>query len=86
MAVSIFRFAELCLLLDPGKPPKNDKVEILSDATRLLSQLRDEEKNLKEANESLKDSIKNLKVSDLSRLLPCMVYTVFCPYSGHLSL
>lgn len=84
MAVTISRFAELCLLLDPGKPPKSDKIEILRYATRLLSQLRNEDKNLKEANESLKDSIKNMKVTDLSRLLPCMANIIFCTYS-HLS-
>ncbi|BAS94356.1 Os05g0455400, partial [Oryza sativa Japonica Group] len=45
----------------PGKPPRADKVSILSDAARLLSQLRAEAQKLKSSNESLQDSIKSLK-------------------------
>jgi len=56
------RFNELCAILEPGKPPKADKVAILSDATRLLNQLRTEAQKLKQSNESLQDSIKSLKV------------------------
>lgn len=48
--------------MEPGKPPKADKVAILSDAARLLNQLRAEAQKLKQSNESLQDSIKNLKV------------------------
>ncbi|KAM3404469.1 hypothetical protein ACQJBY_007518 [Aegilops geniculata] len=55
------RFSELCAVLEPGKPPKADKVAILSDATRLLDQLRAEAQKLKASNESLQDSIKSLK-------------------------
>jgi FtsZ-binding cell division protein ZapB len=55
------RFNELCAILEPGKPPKADKVAILSDAARLLSQLRAEAQKLKQSNESLQDSIKSLK-------------------------
>ncbi|XP_068643877.1 transcription factor ILR3-like [Aristolochia californica] len=55
------RFVELCSILDPGRPPKSDKVIILSDAARLLKQLRVEEQKLKETNEALQDTIKNLK-------------------------
>ncbi|KAI4967329.1 hypothetical protein ZWY2020_028385 [Hordeum vulgare] len=55
------RFNELCAVLEPGKPPKADKVAILSDATRLLDQLRAEAQQLKSSNESLQDSIKSLK-------------------------
>ncbi|XP_039128039.1 transcription factor ILR3-like isoform X2 [Dioscorea cayenensis subsp. rotundata] len=55
------RFAELCSILDPGKPPKADKVAILTDANRLLKQLRLEAQKLKESNEALQVSIKNLK-------------------------
>jgi hypothetical protein len=49
--------------LEPGKPPKADKVAILSDAARLLEQLRSEAQKLKTSNESLQDSIKSLKVN-----------------------
>jgi hypothetical protein len=56
------RFNELCAILEPGKPPKADKVAILSDAARLLNQLRTEAQKLKQSNESLQDSIKSLKV------------------------
>ncbi|CAD6341922.1 unnamed protein product [Miscanthus lutarioriparius] len=55
------RFNELCAILEPGKPPKADKVAILSDAARLLNQLRTEAQKLKQSNESLQDSIKSLK-------------------------
>ncbi|CAM0955235.1 unnamed protein product [Alopecurus aequalis] len=55
------RFNELCAVLEPGKPPKADKVAILSDAARLLEQLRTEAEKLKTSNESLQDSIKSLK-------------------------
>uniref|UniRef100_A0A0D9WH81 BHLH domain-containing protein n=1 Tax=Leersia perrieri TaxID=77586 RepID=A0A0D9WH81_9ORYZ len=57
----IFRFNELSAVLEPGKTPKADKVAILSDASRLLSQLRAEAQKLKSSNESLQDSIKSLK-------------------------
>lgn len=50
--------------MDPGKPPKTDKFAILSDATRLLNQLRLEAKKFRESNEALQDAIKNLKVSN----------------------
>uniref|UniRef100_A0A0D9WH82 BHLH domain-containing protein n=1 Tax=Leersia perrieri TaxID=77586 RepID=A0A0D9WH82_9ORYZ len=55
------RFNELSAVLEPGKTPKADKVAILSDASRLLSQLRAEAQKLKSSNESLQDSIKSLK-------------------------
>ncbi|KAL5232412.1 hypothetical protein ABZP36_031188 [Zizania latifolia] len=55
------RFNELSGILEPGKPPKADKVAILSDAARLLSQLRAEAQKLKGSNKSLHDSIKSLK-------------------------
>uniref|UniRef100_J3M7T1 BHLH domain-containing protein n=1 Tax=Oryza brachyantha TaxID=4533 RepID=J3M7T1_ORYBR len=60
------RFNELSAILEPGKPPKADKVAILSDAARLLGQLRAEAQKLKSSNESLQDSIKSLKVSSSS--------------------
>ncbi|KAG9453086.1 hypothetical protein H6P81_005990 [Aristolochia fimbriata] len=59
------RFMELCSVLDPGRPPKTDKVIILSDAARLLNQLRVEAQKLKETNEALQDTIKNLKAEKL---------------------
>ena len=49
--------------MEPGKPPKADKVAILSDAARLLGQLRAEAQKLNKSNESLQDSIKSLKVT-----------------------
>ena len=49
--------------MEPGKPPKADKVAILSDAVRMLDQLRAEAEKLKTSNESLQDSIKSLKVN-----------------------
>ncbi|THU62757.1 hypothetical protein C4D60_Mb01t08490 [Musa balbisiana] len=55
------RFLELNSLLDPGNPPKMDKAAILSDAARLVTQLRNEAQKLKESNESLQEKIKELK-------------------------
>uniref|UniRef100_A0A1D1Y7S3 Transcription factor ILR3 n=1 Tax=Anthurium amnicola TaxID=1678845 RepID=A0A1D1Y7S3_9ARAE len=59
------RFVELCSILDPGRPPKADKVAILSDATRHLNQLHVEAEKLKESNESLQETIKSLKAEKM---------------------
>lgn len=56
------RFTELCSVLDPGRPPKSDKASILSDAARVLVQLRNEAEELKESNEKLLETIKDLKM------------------------
>ncbi|KAK1304891.1 Transcription factor ILR3 [Acorus calamus] len=55
------RFMELGSILEPGKPPKMDKAAILSDAVRMVTQLRGESQKLKESNESLQEKIKELK-------------------------
>ncbi|PKA65179.1 Transcription factor bHLH115 [Apostasia shenzhenica] len=55
------RFSELSCVLDPGRPPKSDKASILSDAVRVLGQLKSEAEQLKEANEKLQETIKELK-------------------------
>ncbi|MQL86773.1 hypothetical protein Taro_019296 [Colocasia esculenta] len=55
------RFVELCSILDPGRPPKADKVVILIDAAHRLSQLRLEAQKLTESNQSLQETIKSLK-------------------------
>nr|BAJ40866.1 bHLH transcriptional factor [Coptis japonica] len=55
------RFADLSSALEPGRPAKTDKSAILSDAIRVLNQLRTESQELKEANEKLQEDIKNLK-------------------------
>ncbi|PKA53535.1 Transcription factor ILR3 [Apostasia shenzhenica] len=55
------KFLELGSILEPGKAPKMDKVAILCDATRMVTQLRAEAQKLKEANESLQEKIKELK-------------------------
>ncbi|EHA8589211.1 transcription factor ILR3 [Cocos nucifera] len=56
------RFLELSSILDPGRPPRSDKASILSDAARVLVQLRSEAQQLKESNEKLQETIKDLKV------------------------
>ena len=61
---------ELCSILDPGGPPKADKVAILTDATRRLSQLHLEAQKLKESNEALQGTIKSLKVKDHYHYFP----------------
>ncbi|XXG60281.1 hypothetical protein AAC387_Pa04g2228 [Persea americana] len=55
------RFVELTSVLEPGRPPKSDKAMILSDAARVLVQLRSEAQQLKETNEKLQETIKDLK-------------------------
>ncbi|XP_010247015.1 PREDICTED: transcription factor ILR3-like [Nelumbo nucifera] len=55
------RFLELGSILEPGRPPKMDKAAILSDAVRMVTQLRSEAQKLKESNESLLEKIKELK-------------------------
>ncbi|XP_043707278.1 transcription factor ILR3-like [Telopea speciosissima] len=55
------RFLDLGSILEPGRPPKLDKAAILSDAVRMVIQLRNEAQKLKESNESLQEKIKELK-------------------------
>ncbi|XVE66302.1 hypothetical protein DITRI_Ditri08aG0070000 [Diplodiscus trichospermus] len=55
------RFLELGAILEPGRPPKADKVAILGDAVRMVHQLRSEAQKLKESNEELQAKIKELK-------------------------
>lgn len=65
-SIMISRFLELAAVLEPGKPPKTDKVALLSDAIRMLTDLQSETQKLKESKEDLKAKIKELKV----RLVP----------------
>jgi len=53
---------ELGSILEPGRPPKTDKAAILMDAVRMVTQLRSEAQKLKDANSSLQEKIKELKV------------------------
>ncbi|CAJ1956380.1 unnamed protein product [Sphenostylis stenocarpa] len=55
------RFLELSSILEPGRPPKADKVAILSDAARVVVQLRNEAEKLKEMNDELQAKVKELK-------------------------
>lgn len=55
------RFLELGSILEPGKPLKMDKTAILSDAVRMVTQLRSETEKLKDSNENLQEKIKELK-------------------------
>ncbi|KAL5712140.1 hypothetical protein ACHQM5_014339 [Ranunculus cassubicifolius] len=59
------RFADLSSILEPGRPAKTDKSAILSDAIRVVNQLRSESQELKEANEKLQEDIKNLKAEKI---------------------
>lgn len=56
------RFQELSSLLDPERPPKLDKCVVLTDAARMVVQLRDEAEKLKESFESLQKKVDELKV------------------------
>ncbi|PSS33774.1 Transcription factor bHLH104 like [Actinidia chinensis var. chinensis] len=55
------RFLELSSVLEPGRPPKADKVAILGDAIRVLNQLRAESLEFRETNDKLLEEIKSLK-------------------------
>ncbi|XP_071701055.1 transcription factor ILR3-like isoform X2 [Rutidosis leptorrhynchoides] len=55
------RFLELCSILEHGRPPKTDKTAILSDAIRMIMQLRSETERLNERNVDLQEKIKELK-------------------------
>eukprot|EP00850_Spirogloea_muscicola_P016945 SM000141S00889 [mRNA] locus=s141:328598:330230:+ [translate_table: standard] len=61
------RFVELSqvLELDPGRPPKTDKASILSDAVKVVGQLRTEAKELRAGNAQLQDQIKELKAEKI---------------------
>ncbi|KAG4948358.1 hypothetical protein JHK85_042206 [Glycine max] len=53
---------ELGSILDPRKPLKMDKAVILSDAVRVVSQLREEAQKLRESTENLQEKINALKI------------------------
>nr|WAK86049.1 transcription factor bHLH3 [Nothapodytes nimmoniana] len=55
------KFAELCSVLEPGRPIKTDKLAILSDAIRILNQLRADTQEYKDTNEKLLEEIRTLK-------------------------
>ncbi|XP_031263254.1 transcription factor ILR3-like isoform X2 [Pistacia vera] len=55
------RFLELGSILDPGRLPKMDKAVLLSDAVRMVIQLRDEARKLKDTIDSLLEKINELK-------------------------
>ncbi|KAG8385694.1 hypothetical protein BUALT_Bualt03G0071700 [Buddleja alternifolia] len=54
-------FQELCSILEPGRPPKMDKAVILSDAVRMVIQLREEAQKLKESYDNLQAKVIELK-------------------------
>nr|AEJ88330.1 putative MYC protein [Tamarix hispida] len=55
------KFVELAAILEPGRPPKTDKAAILTDAVRMVTQLRSESQKLKDTNSDLQEKIKELK-------------------------
>ncbi|XP_027368824.1 transcription factor ILR3-like [Abrus precatorius] len=55
------RFLELGSILDPARPLKMDKAVILSDAVRMVFQLREEAQKLRDSTHNLQDKINQLK-------------------------
>ncbi|KZV43839.1 hypothetical protein F511_18896 [Dorcoceras hygrometricum] len=55
------RFAELSAILEPGRPVKTDKLAILGDTIKILSQLKTESQEYSEMNEKLLEEIRTLK-------------------------
>ncbi|GMH14408.1 hypothetical protein Nepgr_016249 [Nepenthes gracilis] len=55
------KFVELGSILEPGSAPKTDKAAILSDAVRMVTQLRSEAQKLKDSNSSLQEKIREIK-------------------------
>jgi hypothetical protein len=53
---------ELSSVLEPDTLPKTDKVTLLNDAVRVVTQLRNEAERLKERNDELREKVKELKV------------------------
>ncbi|GAU17068.1 hypothetical protein TSUD_105670 [Trifolium subterraneum] len=56
------KFLELSSVLEPDTLPKTDKVTLLNDAVRVVTQLRNEAERLKERNDELREKVKELKV------------------------
>ncbi|KAK8969447.1 Transcription factor ILR3 [Platanthera guangdongensis] len=63
------KFVELGSILEPGKPPKMNKVAILKDAARMVNQLRTEAERLKDLNDNLQEKIKELKEIEMKDFL-----------------
>ncbi|OMO54836.1 hypothetical protein CCACVL1_27526 [Corchorus capsularis] len=55
------RFLDLSSVLEPGRPARTDKLAILDDTIRVLTQLRTEAQELNETKEKLLEEIKTLK-------------------------
>ncbi|XP_045806386.1 transcription factor bHLH115-like [Trifolium pratense] len=55
------KFLELSSVLEPDTLPKTDKVTLLNDAVRVVTQLRNEAERLKERNDELREKVKELK-------------------------
>ena len=66
-------FAELSKVLEPGKAAKTDKSSIITDAIRIVTQLRAENGQLRQLN-------KFLEV--LALLLSCMLNTITIVHPG----
>ncbi|XP_054812898.1 transcription factor ILR3-like isoform X2 [Prosopis cineraria] len=58
------KFLELGSILEPGKPPKTDKVAVLIDAVRMVTQLRGEARKLKDSNTSLQEKAEKNELRD----------------------
>lgn len=59
------RFQELSSILEPGRTSKTDKAIILSDCIRMVNQLREEARKLKDSHDILQDKMNELKVCSL---------------------
>ncbi|XP_019192948.1 PREDICTED: transcription factor bHLH115-like [Ipomoea nil] len=59
------RFLELSSILEPTRPPKTDKIAILSGAVRVVTSLRTEIEKLKESNLELVEKIHELKAEKM---------------------
>ncbi|CAL5200504.1 unnamed protein product [Lathyrus oleraceus] len=55
------KFLELSSVLEPDTLPKTDKVTLLNDAVRMVTQLRNETQRLKGRNDELREKVKELK-------------------------
>ncbi|KAB2601065.1 transcription factor ILR3-like [Pyrus ussuriensis x Pyrus communis] len=55
------RLVELSSILEPERPPKTDKVAILGDAIRMVTQLRGEAQQLEESRANLQETVNELK-------------------------
>ena len=71
-------FAELSKVLEPGKAAKTDKSSIITDAIRIVTQLRAENGQLRQLNKFLE--VCNMPAGQTAVQYPCTCVSSFMPF------